>query len=216
MKNIIIGIFFLFQFNSYSQKMFFPDKVDYEKKTLVFFHPYLNNENFFKNFSNEFKNYNVIFFRGGQGEENIFSWYDIGYNEKNGSWILNKEYYNTVLNNINNDLKPFKNIWLVGYSQGGVIANGLLLLNPKKYSKIVSINSYFDTEIMKNIKLNKSSIYFIYGENDYIINPDLTKQSLNYLKDQGINLSILKHSDFHNISEKTYNKISHFIKQTNK
>lgn len=217
MKKIIIGIFFLCQFNlSYCQKMFSPDKIDYKKKTLVFFHPYLNNENFFKDFSIQFKEYNIVFFRGGKGEENVFYWYDIGYNKKTGSWILNKENYHKVLSNINDDLKQFKDVTLIGYSQGGVIANGLLILDSKKYNKVISINSYFDSEIMKETYLKEASIYFVYGKNDYIINQDLTNKSLTFLKDQEINLDILMHTDFHDISKNTYNKVKHFIKQVNK
>ena len=208
MKNILLVLLILFSFKTiFSQKVFYGNDFKKERKTIVFFHPYMNNENYFKVFSEPLiKDYNLVFLRGGKGEENIYSWYELDiYSDS----FINNNQIDSVLKNTEKVLEPFENVILVGYSQGGVIAHYLMLRDPKKYNRIISINSYLDVKdnFKKENDYRKVNMLFIYGKNDFIVNESMVKKSFKILEKFRIKYKSIEHFNFHNITKEIRNKI---------
>ncbi|MFL0137721.1 alpha/beta hydrolase, partial [Tenacibaculum maritimum] len=134
MKKYTLILLFI-SLNAFTQKAFNENEYRKGKKTIVFFHPYMNNENYFKEFALPLiDKFNIVHLRGAKGNNNIYNWYDLDvYSDS----FINVSQAKNVIEKTNALLKDFNNIVLVGYSQGGIIANGLMLLNPKKYNRVI-------------------------------------------------------------------------------
>lgn len=185
---------------------------DSKKKTLVFLHPYMSSEIFFKDFSLEnFKDtFNIIIVRAPYGEDGFYSWFSLDYN--NNNWVNKKEAEETITK-LHQALKKYDNIILIGYSQGGVIANSLGIFYPDKYKNIISMNSYMAPILLDDRIRNykSSSFLFVYGENDFIVNEEMTKQSLEILKEKKIQVKEKVHNNYHSISREVLNYIKNYI-----
>ncbi|MCG8226366.1 alpha/beta hydrolase [Tenacibaculum finnmarkense] len=198
---ITIGIILL------SLKIFSQKKLEKNKQTIVFFHPYLSNENYFKEFSKPLKDkYNIIYLKGFKGSKNALKWYDLDIYNKS---FINVSQAKETIRKIDLKLKNINNIILIGYSQGGVIANGLMLFKPKKYKKVISINSYITEELIfkKNNNFSKAKVIFIYGKNDFLISKEMIKNSFSLFKKYKINSVKIKHYNYHSIDLKLRNNI---------
>lgn len=211
MRYILLMVVLLSTAKIYSQKVFYGNEFKENRETLIFFHPYMNNENYFKVFSEPLiKDFNLIFLRGGKGEDSFYSWYDLDiYSDS----FINFEQIDNVVKEVETILKEFKNVILVGYSQGGVIVNNLMLRNPKKYNRIISINSYLDVkgELKKERSYKKVSMLFIYGKNDFIINEKMVKKSFKILEQYKIKYKSIEHFNYHEITKDVHNKIINYL-----
>lgn len=211
MRFILLVVVLISTVKLYSQKIFYGNKFLESRETIVFFHPYMNNENYFKVFSEPLiKDYNLVFLRGGKGEDSFYSWYDLDiYSDS----FINFKQIDSVLEEVERILKPFKNVILVGYSQGGVIANYLMLRDPKKYNKIISINSYLDIkgELKKEHNYKKVNMLFIYGKNDFIINETMVNKSFKILEQYRIKYKSIEHFNYHEITKEVRNQIIKYL-----
>lgn len=214
MKNLLlVVVFFLISIRVFSQELFYGNEFKKDRNTIVFFHPYMNNENFFKTFAEPLiKDFNIVYLRGGKGENEIYYWFDFDiYSESFINFQQNKQ----VVLKIDKMLQDFKNVFLVGYSQGGIIANSLMLHNPKKYNQIVSINSFVDTEDflqLEKLDFSKVKLYFFYGKNDYIISEEMISKAFKLFDKYKIEYKKIPHFNFHQIDEELQKKVIKILK----
>lgn len=92
-------------------------------------------------------------------------------------------------------LESYKNVILIGYSQGGCLAAALGFEN-SKFKKIILLNSYIIDQICEG-DFKGDEILLINSSNDYFISENLQKKTREFLLSKEINFKEKIHSNFH-------------------
>ena len=111
------------------------------------------------------------------------------------------------------------NITLLGFSQGSMLVNAVALTFPDKIRNVVSLSGAFDPNIINlssSDSLKKLSFYVSHGLNDEIIPFNLSKESLNILKENNIDYTFEKYPIGHGVSPENFKSMLNWlIEKTN-
>ncbi len=146
---------------------------------------------------------------------NIQSWYNYYtcYNNINKIDKINIEDFenstNRIINIIYNEafiLNSFKNIYLIGVSQGGTLIFNVLNKLPRNIGGLFIIKSIYMDKYIKLKKNVKTPIFIFSGNNDEVYNIKLQKLCFEKLKKRKYNIkwTIINDLDHHKKSNKEY------------
>ena len=146
---------------------------------------------------------------------NIQSWYNYYtcYNNINKIDKINIEDFenstNRIINIIYNEafiLNSFKNIYLLGVSQGGTLIFNVLNKLPRNIGGLFIIKSIYMDKYIKLKKNVKTPIFIFSGNNDEVYNIKLQKLCFEKLKKRKYNIkwTIINDLDHHKKSNKEY------------
>ena len=96
----------------------------------------------------------------------------------------------------------------------GPSSNNLMLKNPKKYNRIISINSYLDVkkELKKEQNYEKVKMLFIYGKNDFLINNQMIIKTFEIFNKFKIKYKSIEHFNYHEITKDIQDKVINYLK----
>ena len=111
------------------------------------------------------------------------------------------------------------NITLMGFSQGAMLVNAVALTYPEKIKNIISLSGAFDPNIINlssSDSLKKLSFYVSHGLNDEILPFNLSKESLNILKENNIDYTFEEYPIGHGVSPENFKSMLNWlIEKTN-
>ena len=106
----------------------------------------------------------------------------------------------------------------MGFSQGSMLVNAVALTFPEKIRNVVSLSGAFDPNIINlssSDSLKKLSFYVSHGLNDEILPFNLSKESLNILKENNIDYTFEKYPIGHGVSPENFKSmLKWLIKKT--
>ena len=136
-----------------------------------------------------------------------YAWYDI-YLDPN-----NKFYDHDAAARVRDELFHFiddlskspnidsDNITLIGFSQGAILSHAISFSYPEKIKNIIALSGVIDEKIMKKTSLiPKTNIYISHGTNDNLINYEISKESLNFYKENDIKFKFESYDQGHGIN----------------
>ena len=125
------------------------------------------------------------------------------YNRMIKSALNNVDELYLLIEEISNDLSiPYENIYISGFSQGGLMALIVGLTSPYKISKVISFSGIplIETKYLSMSKINNDlKIQIIQGDNDRVIPSDSYYLTQNYLRKLGFNpeVNLIKNLGHH-------------------
>ena len=200
---------------------------DVPSPLILMVHGYGSNEQDLFSFSRAIpEEFTIISIRGDiKIQYNGYAWYNISI-DYNG----NKSYdTNKAIESRNNIFKTIEicknkynidsnNITLLGFSQGSMLVNAVALTFPDKIRNVVSLSGAFDPNIINlssSDSLKKLSFYVSHGLNDEILPFNLSKESLNILKENNIDYTFEEYPIGHGVSPENFKSmLKWLIKKT--
>lgn len=152
-----------------------------------------------------------------------FAWYNLDYSTGKINYQL-KEHNNAVqqvLEFIHQFSKQQRfdqsQIYLCGFSQGGIISYSLALQNPGSFKGIAVMSGRLVEEIKSNItpsaKLNKLKIFISHGTKDDVLPVQGARDARDYLKKIGLSASYHEYAAHHEINEAMLNDLLKWLKE---
>lgn len=142
--------------------------------------------------------------------EGSYAWYQIDFST--GKLVINTEQEvksrNTIIQFITELKKDFsfdeKQVFLLGFSQGGMMAYSIGLTRPDLIHGIVIMSGLLLEEVKPFIapkeKLAQLKVFISHGTNDPTIGIHYTRESVTYLKTLNINPSYKEYTEGHGIN----------------
>lgn len=194
---------------------------------LLMVHGYGSNEQDLFSFSRAIpEKFTIISIRGDiEIQYNGYAWYNISL-DYNGNKSYDTDKAIESRNNIFKTIEICKNkynidpnnITLLGFSQGSMLVNAVALTFPEKIRNVVSLSGAFDPNIINlssSDSLKKLSFYVSHGLNDEILPFNLSKESLNILKENNIDYTFEEYPIGHGVSPENFKSmLKWLIKKT--
>ncbi len=121
-----------------------------------------------------------------------------------------------IENEINSGVKP-ENIFLAGFSQGGVIALQTALCYPKKLAGIIALSTYLPefSQIKNNFNPANSQtpVFMAHGTMDNVVHYDYAKQAYDALLKENYSVNWREYPMPHSVCQEEIRDISSFIIQ---
>ena len=187
---------------------------DAPTKAMIILHGWQQNGNSMQGLSTKFKiNFPDMAFFYPSGPEvspnGGRQWYEIPiigsqmaeqhmYDRMIKSALNNVDELHALIEHINKSLSiPYENIYISGFSQGGLMAILTALTSPNKISKVISFSGIplIPSQYLDTSKINKNfNILIVQGDNDHVIPTDSYYLTQNYLKVLGFtpNVKVIK------------------------
>lgn len=139
-----------------------------------------------------------------------YAWYEVSFSD--GKPAINKDKAeksrNLIIEFINQLKEKYKfddrQVYLCGFSQGGIMAYSVGLTRPDKVKGIAVMSGRLLEEVKPIIKpsdqLKQLNVFITHGTNDNVLGVNYAKESISYLKGLGINPTFKEYSEGHTIS----------------
>lgn len=221
---------FLFQNISYAQTLqknsssglsylFHKSNSTTNTKLLFLLHGYRSNESDLYSFASSLpKNFHLVSVRAPIDlDNNAYAWYDFNFQSKDKKVNINqleksRKQLIVLINEIAKQLniKP-KDIYIGGFSQGGIMAYDLLLTNPDILHGVCIFSGRLLDESKQSAKPNISAkrVFISHGTKDSILNIEEARSAVKYLKIKGAKPDYHEYPDVHTINKEMY---SEFLK----
>ena len=156
------------------------------------------------------------------GGMNMPAWYDmkslehprdIGWDSFEDSY---KEISSLIKGEIENGISP-ENIFIAGFSQGGVMALFTTISYPEKLGGIIALSTYWiqNNDLSIEASNHKYSIFMGHGLSDPIIPLEIGKQSASELTSMGHDVTWKQYPMPHSVCMDEINDILHWLKSIN-
>jgi len=107
-------------------------------------------------------------------------------------------------------------IYLLGFSQGAVLAQTLSLTMGSAIRGVVALSGYvpgFVKENTMNQSVDHLNIFISHGEYDHVIPPHWGKESKEYFESLGANVTFKSYNDGHGVTPENHQDLVVFLKQ---
>lgn len=184
--------------------LFLITSLSLSSQQIVLLHGYNSNSYSLQNLDESLGKKNLLIDAPFEVFEGNYKWFSLN-TQKLGLVTIEEAKFS--LEYLKGRLKDFKNIILIGYSQGGVMA-GALALSSEKFNRVILLNSYLDESFFsKRKKLKDLEILLIYDDEDYVLGKERISMTIDILKRNKINYKVFKHSNFHQYRHSEIQKI---------
>jgi len=151
------------------------------------------------------------------------AWYAINFDAEKGKWSDDeqaKASRDLIAGFIKKVCADFPvnsdNVTLLGFSQGTILSYGVSLTYPSLVNNIIALSGYVNTKLIPN-SLDEEAIstlnfYCSHGSVDQVIPVDWARQSIEFLKSNGLNY---KYSEFpvgHGVAPKNFYEFKEWLK----
>lgn len=147
-----------------------------------------------------------------------FAWYNLG-----ADWTPDHETFRPSLDRLQRFLSEIKynypidsdRFFLLGFSQGTVMAYALGLQNPSQFKGIIGLSGYVPVRSQLPFQLNnlkRFPIFISHGTYDEIIPVQLGREAAEILRKAGANVLYREYPMGHQVSEETLNDLSDWTK----
>ncbi|PWA07299.1 alpha/beta hydrolase [Flavobacterium psychrotolerans] len=110
-----------------------------------------------------------------------------------------------------------KKVYLMGFSQGGIMSYSVALTEPEKIKGIVVMSGRLLPEIKPlvaiNERLSKLKVYISHGSQDNVLQVQYAYDAVNYLKAKGISPLFHEYLESHTISEAMLKDVTIWLDQ---
>lgn len=110
-----------------------------------------------------------------------------------------------------------KNIVLLGFSQGAMLAQSLALLMGERISKVVALSGYIPDFVKEEKYVKKSvehlKIFISHGVNDMVVPYQLGEATRDYFKSLGADITFQSYDSGHFVTLENKNDLVKFIKE---
>ena len=107
-------------------------------------------------------------------------------------------------------------IYVLGFSQGAVLAQSLALTMGNVIHGVVALSGYvpdFVSTEYKKKSVNHLNMFISHGEYDYIIPPEWGRESKDYFEAQGANVTFKTYNDGHGVTPENRLDLIEFLRQ---
>ena len=109
--------------------------------------------------------------------------------------------------------KNYKNIYLIGFSQGAMLSY-LVGLTNNFVSGICCLSGWVDTRF-SNFTNKTSNIYASHGKNDTVIPYDIARKSVDLLSNSGFNINFNSFDSEHGVNQKNLDSLISWLNNLN-
>lgn len=188
------------------------------QKLMIVFHGRGDSLLPFRDFNNELNipEMNYLLVNAPRKFMDGFSWYGEPPFQKNGVLKIRKKLF-ALLNQLEKEGWPSKDIFLFGFSQGCLISADLALHYPKKFAGVVGISGYFQFFPRWRNRLSKpvtrTPWLMTHGYRDEILNIDETRYGVNKLKNAGLAIDWVELDKRHTFEDDEYPIIRRWVRR---
>lgn len=201
-----------------------PPKIKTEKPPLLLLlHGVGGNEQNMFSFANELPDeFLVVSARGPLTlGSNSYAWFTVNFS--NGRPIINEkqaENARVAILEFIQDLKSKetfdeKNVFLMGFSQGGIMSYSTALTEPEKIKGIAVMSGRLLPEvkplIASNEKLSKLKVHISHGTHDNVLQIHYAYDALDYLKTKGITPEFNEYNEDHTINSSMLSDVKNWL-----
>jgi phospholipase/carboxylesterase len=192
-----------------------------DQPIIILLHGFGSNEHDLMNIASELPNqFIVISVRAPiQLDNNSFAWFQVNFNGSNraintAQEIESRELLQSFIQEISSGYNT-KNITLIGFSQGAIMAYSLALTFPNIVSKIIAISGRILDEIKSEIvdseDLLKLKVFVSHGTQDTVMPIHFADSAYNFLAEHKIPTKVQKYTVGHHITSQQINDINTFL-----
>ncbi len=198
-----------------------PEELEKKKPAIFLFHGYGSDERDLLPLVEDFKEIHHIF--SLRGPITIFPGYAFWNFDENGSFVVaefdevlesTQVFINDAIGEYNLDTK---NIVLLGFSQGAMLAQSLALIMGESISKVVVLSGYVP-DFVKEDKYTKKSvkhlkIFISHGIDDMVVPYQWGEESSEYFKSLGADVTFKSYTGGHFVTPENGKDLIEFIKE---
>ena len=145
-----------------------------------------------------------------------YAWFNINFDNEFGvksekSDVLNAKKYIESFLEIHS--KNYKNIYLIGFSQGAMLSY-LVGLTNNFVSGIGCLSGWVDTRF-SNFTNKTSNIYASHGKNDTVVPYDIARKSVDLLSNLGFNINFNSFDSGHGVNQKNLDSLITWLNNLN-
>ena len=145
-----------------------------------------------------------------------YAWFNINFDNEFGvksekSDVLNAKKYIESFLEIHS--KNYKNIYLIGFSQGAMLSY-LVGLTNNFVSGIGCLSGWVDTRF-SNFTNKTSNIYASHGKNDTVVPYDTARKSVDLLSNLGFNINFNSFDSGHGVNQKNLDSLISWLNNLN-
>ena len=145
-----------------------------------------------------------------------YAWFNINFDNEFGvksekSDVLNAKKYIESFLEIHS--KNYKNIYLIGFSQGAMLSY-LVGLTNNFVSGIGCLSGWVDTRF-SNFTNKTSNIYASHGKNDTVVPYDIARKSVDFLSNLGFNINFNSFDSGHGVNQKNLDSLISWLNNLN-
>ena len=202
-------------------KIYLPKQLDNQKpRVLLLLHGHLGNENVMWIFARKLsKDIIMLAPRAPQklGQDQ-YSWHAITprWPELRTTYAdLTKELLNRADHWVNENGLGVQGYDVMGFSQGAVMSYALSFLHPEKINKVAALAGFIPHSWQKELagkSLTGRSYYIANGTEDEVIPIDQARQSLNWLKDKGAQVTYCEGHTGHKLSASCFGDLGNYFR----
>jgi phospholipase/carboxylesterase len=201
-----------------------PKTITRETPLLILLHGYGSNENDLFSFSNELPdNLIIVSARApmtlGPGS---YAWYSIHFNNTQGKFsdVDEAKSAKTLVSNFIDELQDEYNItpdntFLMGFSQGTVLAYAIALSFPEKVQQIIALSGYINPDLLpddfESKDHSKLSIFISHGSVDQVIPVQWARQAPEFLKSLNIVHSYQEYPVGHGVTPQNFHDFKQWL-----
>ncbi|HJF31753.1 MAG TPA: esterase [Sporosarcina psychrophila] len=108
-------------------------------------------------------------------------------------------------------------IYVLGFSQGAVLAQSLALTMGSVIRGVVALSGYIPDFVKTDYRkqsVDHLNIFISHGEYDYIIPPQWGVESKEYLESLGVNVTFKTYNDGHGVTPENHQNLVEFLRQS--
>ena len=186
-------------------------------KLILLLHGYGSNENDLFSFKPFIpKSFNIYSLRAPISIGYGYAWFDINFDNEFGvrsdkSDVLNAKKYIESFLEIHS--KNYKNIYLIGFSQGAMLSY-LVGLTNNFVSGICCLSGWVDTRF-SNFTNKTLNIYASHGKNDNVVPYDIARKSVDFLSNLGFNINFNSFDSGHGVNQKNLDSLIIWLNNLN-
>ena len=196
-----------------------------ETPLLILLHGYGSNENDLFSFSNELPdNLLIVSARApmtlGMGS---YAWYSIHFNNTEGKFSDDDEAKEarTIVANFIDELQSEhtispENTFLMGFSQGTVLAYAIVLNYPEKVQQIIALSGYINPDLLpldfRSKDYSKLNIFISHGSLDQVIPVQWAQKAPEFLNSLNIENSYQEYPVGHGVAPQNFNDFKKWLK----
>jgi phospholipase/carboxylesterase len=187
------------------------------KKLMIVFHGRGDSLKPFKAFPEELemKDMNYLLLNAPRKYLSGYTWYGEPPYQREGVKKIREKVFE-LLENLHQQGWSSQNIFLLGFSQGGLVSADVALHYPKKLAGVVGVSGYFHFFPRWRNQLNqqnrKTPWLFTHGTRDDILEIGETKQGVDKLKSEGLRVSWIESDKKHVFSDEDYPIIRKWVR----
>ena len=198
-----------------------PEELDKKKPAIFLFHGYGSDERDLLSLVEDFKEtYHIFSLRG---PITVFPGYAFWNFEENGSFVVAE--FDEVLKSaqvfINEAIEEYdldtKNIVLLGFSQGAMLAQSLALIMGESISKVVALSGYVPDFVKEDRYTKKSvkhlKVFICHGTDDMVVPYQWGEESSEYFKSLGADVTFKSYTSGHFVTLENVKDLIEFIKE---